>query len=72
MARMTQYTADSRGYRARQVIRSLEEEEEEDPREEEFEGGVQFPELLCLILSLLVPSRSSDNRANSSLSKKKR
>ena len=37
---MTQYTADSRGYRARQVIRSLEEEEEEeDPREEEFEGA---------------------------------
>ena len=39
VARVTQYTADSRGYRARQVIRSLEEEEEEDPREEEFEGA---------------------------------
>ena len=41
MARLTQYTADSRGYRARQVIRSLEEEEE-DLREDQFEGGVQF------------------------------
>ena len=38
MARVTQYTADSRGYRAKQLIRSLEEEEE-DPREEEFEGA---------------------------------
>ena len=37
MARVTQYTADSRGYRARQVIRSLEEEEEE---QEQLEGEV--------------------------------
>ena len=39
MARLTQYKADSRGYRARQVVRALEEEEEEDTREEQFEGG---------------------------------
>ena len=40
MARITKYTADSRGYRAVQVIRSMEEEEEKDPREEQFEGEV--------------------------------
>ena len=34
MARLTQYKADSRGYRARQELRLLEEEQEEDT----FEG----------------------------------
>ena len=35
MARLTQYKADSRGYRARQELRLLEKEQEEDT----FEGG---------------------------------
>ena len=48
VARITQYTADVRGYRARQVIRSLEEEEVEDPREEQFEGDVIFNYLILM------------------------
>ena len=37
VARITQYKADSRGYRARQELRRLEQEE--DTREDTFEGG---------------------------------
>ena len=67
MARLTQYKADSRGYRARQVVRALEEEEE-DTKEDQFEGGAlknDFP-------SNFFVSRSSDNRTYTSLFKKKR